>query len=133
MTDEPRRSTRPSDVSQLLLKAIDQLPEEERAVVLKHFLELGLGVRGAPSPGAALHEVTQVRALGGPSHVPGALATVFTAQKAIGPDHVMIPVRLSDAQHRRLKEWCAEHNFPMAVVVRGLVERFLDSWEKGSR
>ncbi len=42
----------------------------------------------------------------------------------------MIPVRLSEAQHQRLKQWCAEHGFPMAVVVRGLIDRFLDSWEK---
>ncbi len=41
-----------------------------------------------------------------------------------------VPVRLSDEQHRRLKEWCAEHNFSMAVVIRGLVERFLDEQDR---
>ena len=43
-----------------------------------------------------------------------------------GPGHQMIPVRLSEPQHRLLKDWCAENGFPMAVVVRGLVERFLE-------
>jgi len=57
-------------------------------------------------------------------------AALFTAQRPMGPQQSMIPVRLSEAQHQRLKQWCAEHNFPMAVVVRGLIERFLDGWDK---
>ncbi len=43
----------------------------------------------------------------------------------------MIPVRLSEPQHRLLKDWCAENGFPMAAVVRGLVERFLE--DQGQR
>ncbi len=46
-----------------------------------------------------------------------------------GPDHQTIPVRLSEPQYRLLKEWCGEHGFSMAVVVRGLVERFLEEQE----
>jgi predicted DNA-binding protein len=42
----------------------------------------------------------------------------------------MFPVRLPDRDHRRLKAWCERHNFPMAVVVRGLIERFLDQQEE---
>jgi hypothetical protein len=42
-----------------------------------------------------------------------------------GPLRTM-PVRFPEAQYERLKKWCEEHNFPMAVVVRGVVERFLD-------
>ncbi len=60
---------------------------------------------------------------------PSPPATLLTVKKPVGPQ-MTIPVRLSEAQHRRLKEWCAEHNFPMAVVVRGLIDRFLDSWDK---
>jgi hypothetical protein len=41
-----------------------------------------------------------------------------------------IPVRFPEAQYQRLKEWSIEHNFPMAVVVRGLVERFLDGQQR---
>jgi hypothetical protein len=37
-----------------------------------------------------------------------------------------MPVRFPEQQYERLKAWCEEHNFPMAVVVRGVVERFLD-------
>lgn len=42
-----------------------------------------------------------------------------------GPLRTM-PVRLPEGHYQRLKEWAEEHSFPMAVVVRGLVERFLD-------
>ena len=67
---------------------------------------------------------------GPPPIVPGGkpLATFHPAGP--GPAQQMIPVRLTEEQHRRLKEWCAEHDFPMAVVVRGLVERFLDEQER---
>ena len=47
-----------------------------------------------------------------------------------GPLRTM-PVRLPEGHYLRLKDWSEEHNFPMAVVVRGLVERFLDSQQPG--
>jgi hypothetical protein len=51
-----------------------------------------------------------------------------------GPS-TMLPVRLPPELHARLREWCAEHGFSMAGVVRGLVERFLDgqAGKTGSR
>jgi len=50
---------------------------------------------------------------------------------ALGPGaQQVVPVRFPEAQHQRLKDWCATHGFPMAVVVRGLVERFLDDQER---
>lgn len=42
----------------------------------------------------------------------------------------VVPVRFPEAQHQRLKDWCTTHGFSMAVVVRGLVERFLDDQER---
>jgi hypothetical protein len=39
----------------------------------------------------------------------------------------VVPVRFSAEQHAQLREWCAEHGFSMATVVRGLVARFLES------
>ncbi len=41
-----------------------------------------------------------------------------------------IPVRFPEQQYRRLKDWCERNNFPMAVVVRGVVERFLDEQQR---
>lgn len=43
------------------------------------------------------------------------------------PDMKMVPIRFPAKLHEQLKAWCEEHNFPMAAVVRGLVERFLES------
>lgn len=55
----------------------------------------------------------------------GGRQAVLTPMTVAGP-HQMLPVRLPEEQHRRLKEWCEEHGFSMAVVIRGLVERFLE-------
>ncbi|MBV9313364.1 MAG: hypothetical protein JO100_06350 [Pseudonocardia sp.] len=38
-----------------------------------------------------------------------------------------VPIRLTSHQHSRLRHWCAQHNFTMATVIRGLVDQFLDS------
>jgi len=46
-----------------------------------------------------------------------------------GPLRTM-PVRFPEPQYERLKQWCEQHGFPMAVVVRGLVERFLDEQQR---
>jgi hypothetical protein len=42
-------------------------------------------------------------------------------------DAKMLPVRFPAKTHEQLKAWCEQHNYPMAAVVRGLVERFLES------
>jgi hypothetical protein len=42
-------------------------------------------------------------------------------------DAKMLPVRFPAKTHEQLKAWCEQHGFPMAAVVRGLVDRFLDS------
>ncbi len=54
---------------------------------------------------------------------------VVSGSLAPGAQQV-VPVRFPEAQHQRLKNWCATHGFSMAVVVRGLVERFLDDQER---
>jgi hypothetical protein len=43
----------------------------------------------------------------------------------------MVPVRFSTDQHAQLREWCAEHGFSMATVIRGLVARFLEGQVPG--
>jgi hypothetical protein len=128
---------RSSDIAGLLFKAVKGLPDEEQRAVFEYFFERGIGIAQPASFGPFLQEGAQLRGAdlratigSGAWPDPSALTTLFTAQKPMGPQQTMIPVRLSEAQHQRLKRWCAEHNFPMAVVVRGLIERFLDSWEK---
>lgn len=132
MTEPSEPSKRPSSITRLLFKAVKGLPEEEQRAVFEYFFERGIGIPQPPFFGQLIHEGAEHRGTVERRawHEPSALATLFTAQKPMGPEQIMIPVRLSEAQHRRLKQWCAEHNFPMAVVVRGLIDRFLDSWEK---
>jgi hypothetical protein len=54
-------------------------------------------------------------------------ADVFKGLHAAPPSaQQMVPVRFSTEQHAQLREWCAEHGFSMATVIRGLVARFLE-------
>jgi hypothetical protein len=111
----------------LLAKAIMALPAREQAAVLRGLLSSALGGAGrsTASVARALQPFGEVLEIGGPE----AAETAHEQRSSAGPSAtalMMVPVRLSRSQHDRLKEWCAEHNFAMAVVVRGLVERFLE-------
>ena len=160
MPESSRSSQRSRRVARLLHKAVQSLPERERRVVLEHVFETALlGPAGEPAPMLAaflrgtplsreqrerierpLREGRVEEALAGAeaagwrgvpvSVAPGESPLSTFHPAGPGPVQQMIPVRLAEEQHRRLKEWCAEHNFPMAVVVRGLVERFLDEQER---
>ncbi len=129
LSEPSEPSNKARDITRLLVKAVNGLPEEERRAVFEYFFERGIGIAPAVPFGHMTAVGPELRgALArGPSREP-ALATMFTGLKPAGRNQQMIPVRLSEEQHRRLKQWCAEHNFPMSVVVRGLIERFLDSW-----
>ena len=126
-----KEPSKTSEVMRLLMKAVKELPEEEQRVVFEYFFERAIET----PPTSALfapfaREGAKLR--GGPGTGlwgDPPLSTVFTAQRP-GTPQVMIPVRMSEDLHARLKTWCAEHGFPMSVVVRGLVDRFLDSWEQ---
>jgi hypothetical protein len=52
----------------------------------------------------------------------GYLASLLPA----GEESQLVTIRLPAASHARLRTWCGEHDFTMAAVVRGLVERFLE-------
>lgn len=53
----------------------------------------------------------------------------FSRERALVPssDAKIVPIRFPVEVHEQLKAWCEQHHFPMAAVVRGLVERFLES------
>jgi hypothetical protein len=38
----------------------------------------------------------------------------------------VVPVRFPTDQHAQLHEWCTQHGFSMATVIRGLVGKFLE-------
>ena len=93
-----------AELPKLLLKAFRSLSDEEQKTVVTELLE----ARSAPWPWR------------GPAVTP----------PPIGPEGggpwQSVPVRLSTDQHERLKQWCQANGFTMAVVLRGLVARFLD-------
>lgn len=45
---------------------------------------------------------------------------------SVGEESQLVTIRLPSDRHAELRDWCGEHAFTMAAVVRGLIERFLD-------
>jgi hypothetical protein len=119
--DEPARSP-----EQLVLAAVDELPAEDRQVVLTWLLgRLG-------NPIAPIADVRLLQAMLPPTHVAAqvrerASAVIFgPGQASLSEEQRVVPVRFSATQHAALQAWCQEHGFSMATVIRGLVARFLD-------
>ena len=104
-------------VGDLVLKALDSLSADERRQVLSALIQIGL----SPAPGSYSAPAVTPPLSGGEGFFgPGARVS------AGGPPAVL-PVRLPQDQLKQLRSWCADHGFSMAVVIRGLVERFLES------
>ena len=47
-----------------------------------------------------------------------------------GENSQLVTVRLPTAQHERLRDWCNDHNFTMAAVVRGPNLRCTEGWTR---
>jgi hypothetical protein len=120
-----------SELSRLMLKAIRSLPQEEQDALLEAMLEPARflpfpppGAAPLPSldlpPGATIRQVHE--------HAPrlGFEVNMPPLGPETGGPWQSVPVRLSTDQHERLKQWCQANGFTMAVVLRGLVARFLD-------
>jgi ParG len=133
MTQTPSGPAAPAprsrkDPVQLLIDAVGTLPQADRDLVYAWLL------RRLPDPVA--DELTELGGPGGPRGVrmaaallqPGMTVTVSGSAQQFpqSSGQQMVPVRFSSEQHARLREWCAEHGFSMATVVRGLVARFLE-------
>jgi hypothetical protein len=106
-----------SSLSELLLKAVRGLPQEEQDTVIRQLLDRH-AAPGTPPPtgrGPWMHLLPEPN-LGMPR----------IAERGSGSLRV-VPVRLSAEQHDALKQWCETNEFSMAVVIRGLVDRFLAS------
>lgn len=111
---------------QLLLAAIRTLPEQDQDAVLALLLH---GLVGGEAWDAAVRRSDERRrttvALRGTDLRAGAL---FASERALVPsDAKVVPIRFPQERYEQLKAWCEQHDFPMAAVVRGLVERFLES------
>ena len=105
-----------------LTRAIRGLPEREQHDVLCYLLESALAAGGGTGGGAGPFGAVVAQHAGQPMFE---LATHASATRP-GGEQRMIPVRLPEPLYARLKAWSGEHGFAMAVVIRGLVERFLD-------
>lgn len=110
----------------LLLAAVRALPEPDQDAVLALLLQ---GLTRSDAWDAAVRRSDERRRLGvglkgiSELRVGGPFANELTA------DAKVVPIRFPRERYEEFKAWCEEHNFPMAAVVRGLVERFLESQE----
>ena len=96
-----------SELSRLMVKAVRSLPADEQDKLLEAMLEPRLvSWPGGQDPRLQVDLPPLGPETGGPWQ--------------------SVPVRLSTDQHERLKQWCQVNGFTMAVVLRGLVARFLD-------
>lgn len=107
--------------TELVRKAVRALTDVEREDLLVELLlhrqaaAPGAGPAGVTPPRASPPDAERLAAvLGGPVDIGGS-----TAMK-------VLPIRLPEATHDRLRRFCASNSFSMAVVIRTLVERFLD-------
>ena len=120
------------DASRILVRALAQLPAEDRDKVYTWLLGTSLRMQpGVMEPlgrrlrwavAAESGSVTQ-QDFG----TAGAELVRDLFRGSSGSAQQMVPVRFSADQHARLRAWCSEHGFSMATVIRGLVDRFLDS------
>jgi ParG len=120
------------DASRLLVRALAQLPPDDRDKVYTWLL--GTSLRAQPGPmsqlGRRLRWAVNVEAGSVGQQDFGEMGAQVVRDLFRGsssPAQQMVPVRFSTEQHARLRAWCAEHGFSMATVIRGLVDRFLDS------
>jgi hypothetical protein len=119
MADDDRPSP-----AELLSKLVEGLPEEDRQRVLVWLLDRSLGT-GPEFGGVHATRRDWIEAM--PTLLaPGEESTSRTLTAARRGEYQVVPIRLPTEQHAALRDWCAEHGFSMATVVRGLVERFLD-------
>lgn len=116
-----------SRLAELLVRAVESLPEAERAEAL-----VGLVGRGLRQPtGWPVVRGGLDLARGGAGRRASFLDDLAGDPPAQG-DRRGVLVRLDQTQHERLKAWCQGHDFTMATVLRGLVDRFLEAQSQPS-
>ena len=118
-----------SELSRLMLKAVRSLPAEEQDALLEAMLEPKLAPWPGPGgPGLPAADLLHGQPPG--QRIYGQDPRYEVTLPPLGPETggpwQSVPVRLSTDQHERLKQWCQANGFTMAVVLRGLVARFLD-------
>ncbi len=129
---EARTAASPAEsLSDLLVKAVRMLPAGEQDGVLRMLLDRHTATWPAHPwpPGSPWAPHPGVRGPWLPALAEGGWGLSRTVERGSGTLRV-VPVRLSAEQHDDLKRWCEANDFSMAVVIRGLVDRFLDSQQR---
>jgi hypothetical protein len=119
------------DVGQLLLKALNGLSPEEQGELLGQLISRSVPVPWASTPvglGVPIDGADSV-AVASLLGVAQALRAPRRSGRAAVAELKVLPVRLPVADYERLREWSKSHDFSMAVIIRTLVERFLDAQE----
>jgi hypothetical protein len=123
--DSAQKDSAQKDPVVLLVQAVSQLPEQDRDQVLAWLLRSGWRQHvGAAPPGAVVWGGREERAV--ELQLLQAAKPGTGERRAASVYQQAVPVRFAAEQHAQLREWCAEHGFSMATVVRGLVARFLE-------
>lgn len=109
-----------------LAAALEQMSSEDRGEVVAWLLTRlpprSISARPDPATDLGVHQVRDSR-----SHL---LRQTRVSTAEAGDDLQLVTIRLPVDLHVRLKDWCQAHNFSMATVVRGLVDRFLDDQDR---
>ena len=105
---------------ELLMKAVRELEPAEQEEVLGELLVGSTARLAALTPG-----LTSTHRSGPPRSRVELTEWAATMAVASG-DMKLLPVRLPSADYERLRTWSREHGFSMAVIIRTLVERFLN-------
>jgi hypothetical protein len=112
------------DPADMLMRALGTLPPEDRDAILAWLLRGILRGQGI----SQLGHFRQMLRAGQLGRIPEYGASYAPAAGRPGPGaQQVVPVRFPAEQHAQLREWCAEHGFSMATVIRGLVTRFLET------
>jgi len=128
----------PKDPVDLLVKALAAVPEADRDLVYAWLLRRGSepGQVTGPAPlrmarrvpvETLLRQNVSLEPLG----LEAGVTIVSGTQLPQASGQQMVPVRFSSEQHAQLRQWCSEHGFSMATVIRGLVSRFLEAQPPG--
>jgi len=110
------------DPAELLMQAVGTLSDEDRNAVLTWLLRGSLRGPGAPPVGPFRRVMSSAQLGRGQEYF-----TSFVTPGAGQRQQQVVPVRFPAEQHAQLRDWCAEHRFSMATVIRGLVTRFLET------
>ena len=131
ITPGPPADAEAIDASRLLVQAVAELPAADRDRVYAWLLRSGLRASSPGTPGPVARglgwSLAAQAGVQAQTRDWGATVLADLVRGSSSPPQQMVPVRFSADQHARLRAWCTAHGFSMATVIRGLVDRFLES------